>query len=143
MIAYQSSRGAISDFIQRYLHDNPAHSWEQLKAELSGRFAEITDPQHAFTLLRKVRQKPDDNIQLYAERLLALAEEALLIKQADIQTIQTQLVGFFIDGLAYDYLKIKVMRDNHATWADAVNIAMNEQDLRRRLTCVKVTQMPF
>ena len=41
-------------------------------------------------------------------------------------------MGFFIDGLAYDYLKIKVMRDNPATLADAVNIAMNEQNLRRR-----------
>ena len=89
MIAYQSSRGAVSDFIQRYLHDHPAHNWDQLKAELSGRFAEITDPQHAFTLLRKVKQKPDENVQLYAERLLALAEEALLIQQAGIQPIQT------------------------------------------------------
>ena len=132
MIAYQSSRWAVSDFIQRYLNDHPAHNWDQLKAELRGRFAEITDPQHAFTLLQKVYQKPDKNVQLYAERLLALAEEALLIQQAGKQPIQTQLVGFFIDGLASDYLKIKVMRDNPAKLADAVNIAMNEQNLRRR-----------
>ena len=32
MIAYQSSRGAVSDFIQRYLHDHPARNWDQLKA---------------------------------------------------------------------------------------------------------------
>ena len=122
----------LVNFIQRYLHDHPAHNWDQLKAELSGRFAEITDPQHAFTLLQKVKQKPDENVQLYAERLLALTEEALLIQQTGIQPIQTQLMGYFIDGRAYDYLKIKVMRDNPATLADAVNIAMNEQNLRRR-----------
>lgn len=132
MIAYQSSRGAVSDFIQRYLNDHPNNTWDQLKAELTTRFAEITDPQHAFMLLRKVKQNPTENVQLYAEKLLALAEEAFVGQPGGIQPIEAQLVGFFIDGLAHDYLKMKVMRDNPATLGAAVNSAMNEQNLRKR-----------
>ena len=63
MVAYQSSRGAVFDFIQRYLHDNVGINWGQLKTELTSRFAEISDPQHAFVLLRKTKQKPEENVQ--------------------------------------------------------------------------------
>ena len=52
IVAYQSSQGAVSDFIQRYLYDNVGINWGQLKTELTSRFAEISDPQHAFVLLR-------------------------------------------------------------------------------------------
>ena len=34
MVAYQSSQGAVSDFIQRYLHDNVGNNWGQLKQNL-------------------------------------------------------------------------------------------------------------
>ena len=39
MVAYQSSRAAVSNFIQRYLHDNVGSNWGQLKTELTSRFA--------------------------------------------------------------------------------------------------------
>lgn len=132
MVAYQSSRGAVSDFIHRYLNDYPNNSWDQLKRELTSRFAEITDPQHAFMLLRGVKQSPDENVQLFAERLLALAEESFIDQQGGLQAVETQLIGFFIDGLAHNYLKMKVMRDNPNTLGAAVASAMGEQNLRKR-----------
>lgn len=132
LVAYQSSRGSVSDFIQRYLNEHPANTWDDLKAELTSRFAEISDPQHAFMLLRKVKQKSDENVQLFAERLLTLAEEAFTGQNGGIAAIERQLVGFFIDGLAHDYLKMKVMRENPATLQAAVTSTMNEQNLRKR-----------
>lgn len=42
-----------------------------------------------------------------------------------------QLVGFFIDGLASDYLKMKVMREKPDRLQAAVQIAMSEQNLRK------------
>ena len=69
MVAYQSSWGPVSDFIQRYLHDYVENNWGQLKTELTSRFAEILDPQHAFVLLQNIKQKSEENVQLYAERL--------------------------------------------------------------------------
>ena len=115
IVAYQSSRGAVSDFIQRYLTEHPGNNWNQLKGELTSRFSEISDPQHAFMLLRKVRQRADENVQVYAERLLTLAEEAFVGQNGGVAAIEQQLVGFFTDGLAQDYLKMKVKRENPAT----------------------------
>lgn len=133
LVAYQSSSGSVSDFIQRYLRENRNHTWEQLRTELSSRFAEITDPQHAFMLLRSVRQQPNENVQIYAERLLSLAQEAFVNpQQQDLAAVERQIIGFFIDGLSHDYLKLKVMRENPVNFAAAVTSAMNEQNLRSR-----------
>ena len=46
--------------------------------------------------------------------------------------IERQLIFFFIDGLCQDYLKMKVLRDNPASFQAAVTGAMNEQNLRTR-----------
>ena len=110
IVAYQSSQGAVSDFIQRYLYDNVGIDWGQLKTELTSRFAEISDPHNAFVLLRKNKQKPEENVQLYAENLLSLAEEAFTGQNAGVAAIERQLVGFFVDGLVHDNLKMRVMR---------------------------------
>jgi len=49
-IAYQSSNGPVSDFIQRFLDENDDVTWNTLKTELATRFSDVTDPQHAFSL---------------------------------------------------------------------------------------------
>ena len=56
MAAYQSSRGVVSDFIQRYHYDNIGSNWGQLKMELTSKFVEITDPQHAFVYCKKLNK---------------------------------------------------------------------------------------
>ena len=45
--------------------------------------------------------------------------------------MQRQFVGFFIDGLAHDYLKMKVMRENPMESERAVGIATEDQNLRQ------------
>lgn len=130
MVAYQSSKGPVSDFLKRHLEANPNHTWIQVKAELTSRFAEVTDSQHALMLLRKVKQKPGENVQVYAERLLALAEDAFVGLAGP--AADRQMIGFFIDGLTFDYMKMKVMRENPATLQAAITAATNEQNLRKR-----------
>ena len=76
ILAYQASIGSVSGFLQRYLTDHPEHTWAQIKMELATRFAEVTDSQHALMLLRKVKLRPEENVQVYAERLLELADDA-------------------------------------------------------------------
>ena len=76
LIAFQSSGGAVSGFIQRHMQANAAHTWAKMKAQLAVRFSDVTDSQMAMSLLRQVRQKAGENIQNYAERILSLAEEA-------------------------------------------------------------------
>ena len=43
MVAYQSSSGAVSDYIQRYLPANPNQTQQQLKTDLSIRFIRFGD----------------------------------------------------------------------------------------------------
>ena len=74
-VAFQSSRGGVSDFVSREINTSGL-TWQTLKNELTARFAEITDPMQAFIMLRKVKQRHDENVQLYGERMLALARDA-------------------------------------------------------------------
>ena len=116
----------------RYLQNHPNNNWDQLKAELTARFSEITDSQHAFSLLRAVKQKPSESVQVYAERLLSLAQDAFAGAQGRMQAVEPQLIGFFTDGLSQDPIKFKVMRDAPNTLQGAIQTAMMEQNLRKR-----------
>ena len=84
-MAYQTLSGAVSGFIQRYIQANPDNTWQQLKEQLSVRFSDVTDRQMALSLLRSVRQKAGETIQVFAERILSLAEMAYLIQGGETQ----------------------------------------------------------
>ena len=131
LIAYQSSSGAVSGFIQRYMLANPQNTWDQLKEQLAVRFSDVTDRQMALSLLRTVKQKPGENIQLFAERILFLAEEAYHNQGGD--AVERQLIDIFIDGLTQDNLKMEILRDQPDTLQRAIAIATNEQNLRARV----------
>jgi hypothetical protein len=77
-------------------------------------------------------QRRHENVQLFAERLLAIAEDAYACMDVSTAAIERQLIGFFTDGLVHDELKLCVMRDNPATLKRAVEVAMAEQNIRKR-----------
>ena len=76
-------------------------------------------------LLRKVKQKPGENVQVYAEWLLVLAEDTF-VGLAD-PAADRQMIGFFIDGLTFDYMKMQDMRENPATLQAAITAATNDK----------------
>ena len=134
-ITLQTSQGPVADFIARWINDHPTQPWATLKAELQSRFGDIKDRSMAFSLLRRVQQERGESVQIYAERRLAIAEDAFQGQdQADLAVIERQLVGFITDGLAFDYLKMKVVRENPDRLQAAVHIAMTEQNLRRKFS---------
>ena len=104
LVAYQTTRGAVSNYLDRALNEHPGYEWEQIKSELSSRVAQI---------LRDLSGQGS-----YAAE------------------VQKQLVNFFIDGLWYDYVKIKVMRENYEILQDAVTTAMTEFYLRKRVDVI-------
>ena len=104
LVAYKTSRGAVSDYLVKALNEHPGYEWEQIKSELSSRVAEI---------LRDLSGQGS-----YAAE------------------VQKQLVNFFIDGLWYDYIKIKVMRENYEILQDAVTTAMTEFYPRKRVDVI-------
>lgn len=95
------------------------------------RFSDVADRQMALSLLRTLKQKPGENIQLFAERILSLAEEAYQKQVGD--AIERHLIDIFVDGLTHDNLKLKILRDHIDTLQGAIGIATNEQNLRTRM----------
>lgn len=130
-IAYQSSAGVVSDFIRRFLKTPDRNNWDVLIKQLSERFSAVADEHHAYSLLQKIKQTRGESVPQFTERLINLANDAFKDKVAE-EIVQKQLVGIFVSGLAFDHLKLKVMRDNPATLDAASKVAMTEQNIRLR-----------
>ena len=61
-------------------------------------------------MLCKARQVKHESVQVYAERLYALANDSFA--KVGKAVGESLLVGFFIHLLYYDFLPMKVMREN-------------------------------
>ena len=139
-IVHIACTGPVADFVQRYLDEyqgtDATPSWKELKKLMTKRFAEISDSTHAMAVLRRVRQCPSESVQMYSERLLRIAEDTYPPSsqkdQSGRELVQKQLLDVFCDGLFHDYLRMKVMRTDPKTFEEAVEIAMKEQNLRKR-----------
>ena len=101
------------------------------KSELNIRFVEINDSHHAFTMLHKARQTKSETVQVYAERLYTLPNDAFAKVYKGV--VESQLAGSFIDGLFHDYLRMKVMRENFKTFQAVVQSALAKQNLRKKV----------
>ena len=78
-----------------------------IKAKLANDFSDATDSRYALSLLGSMRQKHGVNIQLYAERILSLAEEVFIGQGGDV--VERQLIDMYVDGLVCnDALKMKI-----------------------------------
>lgn len=131
MIALRASTGPVSGFIQRYTASVPDLTWDALRRELAKRFSDVTDPQFALSVLRNVRQKHDENIQVFAERILSLAEEAFQGQQGD--AVERQLIDTFVDGLLDDQSKLRILRSRPDTLQGAIDAVTSEQNLMARV----------
>ena len=77
--------------------------------------------------MRQTKLKPSETVEVYTERLSALAQEDFAGQQGGLGAVENQMIGFFVDGLYHDFLKMKVMCDN--TFQGAVTTAMNGKNL--------------
>ena len=134
LIAYQSARGAVSDFLKRRItsktHQN--ESWNSLKQVLASRFAYITDEHVAFLMLRKAKQKKDESVVLFSERLINLANNSFLGQDVNSDYVDRETLHIFTDGLLSDSLRYRLMKLAPKTLNDAIQIAIQEETLKKR-----------
>ena len=97
---------------------------------MSVRFTEVCDPHHALSVLHKLRQSKRETAQAYAERLYTLAHDAFT--QLDKAVVESQLVGFFIEGLYHNYLWMEIMSENPKMFQATVQSALAEQYPRKK-----------
>ena len=132
LVAYQTSSGVVSDFIARFLSTAANPTWDELKQHLTSRFGEIKDAQHALALLARLRQKRDESVPMFAERVHTLAADAFPGVQRQAAVVERQLVGYFLDGLTKETLKMKVLRADPRTLEEAVDVAAREDILQEK-----------
>lgn len=130
-LALRHSRGDVSDYIGLYIeqrvHDQTVErGWGHLKNQLILRFGECNDKHHAYASLFKIKQKPDENVQVYSTRLSRLALDAF--DSLDPPEVQRQLVQLFIDGMSDDHMKIKIMHQKPTTLTAAADSALSIQN---------------
>lgn len=109
-VAFLTSQGPVSDYIQRFLTRNPDSSWETMKAELKVRFADVVDGAQAFSLLKKLKQG-NQSVAIYGERCQSVAEDAFRGITGGLDSVQKQITNCFIEGLNDDQLKIRLYRE--------------------------------
>ena len=133
-VALQTAEGPVSDFLVRSFKSGVRRTWDDILKELKARFGEIVDSQHGLQVLRTTRQKGVETVQIYAERLLGVAEQAWPGEPLSQPLIQQQLIDVFIDGLLDSAIARKVLREAPDTLGRAVHIAVNEQNLTKKFT---------
>lgn len=62
-----------------------------------------------------MRQNSNESVQIFAERILQVAEDAYTSENLEHEIIQKQLVDIFTDGLLFDFLRMKILRENPKT----------------------------
>ena len=80
LLAFESSTGYVSEVIERHLKElernGTVESWEEFKTVFKRKFADVTNPTYAMSMLRAAKQLKDESVALYAEQLISLAKEA-------------------------------------------------------------------
>ncbi len=138
LLAFQSSTGPVSDFLYRHfkLHKDRGDvvEWNALKDELRGRFGEVPDKHVAMQALRKAYQHKGENVQIFAERLIELGEDAFPREDLLLNHIARQMVEIFTDGLRDNAVARKVLRESPEDFHRAVAVATGEQNILRRFS---------
>ena len=132
LITYQASEGPVSDFIERFLASGQEVTFDEFKDELKARFGGVSDESQSMVQLRKMRQKQNETVQAFGERLIQVAQEAFPDADLDNPIITRQLIEFFIDGMIHNGIAKKLIREGPKSFHDAVLSATNEQNILAR-----------
>ena len=89
---------------------------------MTDQYSDLVDAQLALHQLRKTRQRPDENVQNYAERLIVLYDYAYPGDNITVDHIQKQLVETFTDGVKDNAIARKFIREKPITLEKALQI---------------------
>ena len=143
-LALETLQGPAADFLQRKISANPGITWDEIRKIMTDQYSDLADAQLALHQLRKLRQKPDENVQNFSERLIVMSEDAVPGEDINREHIQKQLTETFIDGVKDNGIARKLLRARPQNLDGAVEIATEEQQtantfrLRREETPMEI-----
>ena len=111
--------------------------------ELATQFGVAEDPQQALYDLRKIKQKGDETIQVFAGRIRDIARDAFPGVDLADATVSRQLIDFFTDGLSDRTVARRVVRDGPQTLAAALTSAVNESTIQKKFRTKRLNEEPI
>ena len=114
MIATNPLQGAASKFATSLLKKYPDLTWQRLKIGLRDGFGNAPLQRQALSDLRRVKQKPRENIQTFAERIRRLSDEAFEGVDIIQKYYQEELVEAFGHGVTSREVKKKLLDKNNS-----------------------------
>ena len=135
-LAYSKSSGGVARFIKRFLDTTEKSSllWTSLKDKLTESFGHPFDKRSCLRRLRRVVQRPQQNIRSYAEVILEIAGDAFTEEEiTSAELLSQQLTDIFIDGLYDNQLKLKLISEEFSHIHAAVDRAIKEENKARMI----------
>ena len=131
---YQNAEGGLSSFIKRWVDTTETEkTFAELKKSILANFSNTPDPATALDQLRHIKQERDEPVSLFAERIFLLATDCFpetdLNNDANRNFAQQQLIHYFIQGLANNNIRFKVLSSHPNTLTKAVQIARDQINL--------------
>ena len=130
-VAYHRSQGEVCAFIKRYISDHPNSTYEEFRSELAQRFSPPDDKSLAFHRLKGIKQRSNESVTMFGERLLTISREAF--EPAALSVVEPQLIGFFVDGLIDARVRESVLRAKPDTLRNALKASVDEIFVQTRL----------
>lgn len=90
--------------------------------------------------MNRTQQNWNDSVEMFAERLLQIVENAFSKDRLKDPLMKKTLSRYLCDGLTFDYLRMTILRENQTDLESVNQIAMREQIMRQRLA-IKVSNM--
>lgn len=142
-LAFQTATDVAGSFLNRYLTKEPEAPWNKVKEQLGLYFGDMTDSAQAQTMMRKLKQRPNENIQVYAERFLDLAEVAFPDNDIDEPLVARQIIDCFVDGLLTDSIAKKIILESPNAFSKAVEAAVKEQNILVKISARRRIDEPM
>ena len=105
-LAFLKTNGTPSHMIKRLRKQNPAMDWNTLKNHLRQAFSNIVNSDHWEAQLWKIKQKMEEDIYTFTERVYYFIEKAYGSnrEQKKGSFLNPQLITLFLDGLVTYFL---------------------------------------
>ena len=130
-LVLQNVTSHAGTFVYRFILENKDATWPQIKTAIKQRFSDLADTTLLGKYMRNIKQKKEESVQCFGERLERLSEEAYPDTDRTSDFFQMNLVQIFTDGLYNDGIARRIIRDGPHTLIRAISVASTEQ------TCIR------
>ena len=133
-LAYMKSTGTAARMICRIRKENPTWNWDTFKVQMRQIFSKMVNSEHWTTKLWQLKQRTNEEIYAFIERLYYTIERAYGTDWEILQgnLLNSQLITVFLEGLKSEELKRKIFRKDVKTLKEAVDFATKDDITSRR-----------